>query len=931
MRIDRQKAIGSDSITYCATTILLIIGGSVIIGWAIGSVVLTSVVPGWVPMNPTTAMLFIAASCWLMLSLQESRKSVAASGVLSLIIAAAGAIKCLEYLSGWHLGIDQLLFSQKLADVPYGPNRIAPNTALNFLFLGIALWVVTFRPLSPGRALIGRILGLASLLSSALAVVGYFNGVASLYGLDSFIPMAAHTALGFVLLSTVVLIRTSQTSPRAGGVSSPPAGALQRRTFAVFSAATVILVISSIVSYHSIRQFIETTKWNEHSGKVLLAISDFGFQMKEFESSARGYVISADKDYLKALETAATNLPAKINELRALTKDNASLQSRLDALDSALQKKLVYSNHLIDVRRTRGFDAAYREMAAGEANQLTKRIEGIVDQINEDESHLLAQRTSAQTSSGNRTILLIFGGSALWLVVVLAAGWQIKRDGSARAKAEAALALSEQRFRILVDSARDYGIFMLDVNGFIQSWNPGAERIEGYQAQEIIGQHFSKFYPADDLQRDKPAQELRIALAQGSYEEDGWRIRKDGTRFWANVLITCLRDSDGNPIGFSKITRDLTERVRVAEQTQNFFRLSLDLLCIAGIDGYFKQCNPAWEATFGYTEVELKSKPYIEFIHPDDREATLAWAWKLSAGEPLVNFENRYRCKDGSYRWLTWNAAVSSDQRLIYAAARDITNQKQAEKAIAELNATLQKGNLRLEAANKELEAFSYSVSHDLRAPLRGIDGFSQALLEDYGSQLDETAKDYLQRVRAGTQRMGQLIDDMLNLSRVTRSEMHLEHVNISAVASEVIAELRQAHPDRQVQVDISGQISGIADSHMIRVIMDNLISNAWKFTSKRADAHIEIGAIAVGEETHYFVRDNGAGFDMAYADKLFGAFQRLHSAADFTGTGIGLATVQRVIHRHGGRVWAEGAVDQGAAFFFTLPSARQMIVDQAA
>jgi PAS domain S-box-containing protein len=472
---------------------------------------------------------------------------------------------------------------------------------------------------------------------------------------------------------------------------------------------------------------------------------------------------------------------------------------------------------------------------------------------------------------------------------------------------------------------------MLDVNGFIQSWNPGAERIEGYQAQEIIGQHFSKFYPADDLQRDKPAQELRIALAQGSYEEDGWRIRKDGTRFWANVLITCLRDSDGNPIGFSKITRDLTERVRVAEQTQNFFRLSLDLLCIAGIDGYFKQCNPAWEATFGYTEVELKSKPYIEFIHPDDREATLAWAWKLSAGEPLVNFENRYRCKDGSYRWLTWNAAVSSDQRLIYAAARDITNQKQAEKAIAELNATLQKGNLRLEAANKELEAFSYSVSHDLRAPLRGIDGFSQALLEDYGSQLDETAKDYLQRVRAGTQRMGQLIDDMLNLSRVTRSEMHLEHVNISAVASEVIAELRQAHPDRQVQVDISGQISGIADSHMIRVIMDNLISNAWKFTSKRADAHIEIGAIAVGEETHYFVRDNGAGFDMAYADKLFGAFQRLHSAADFTGTGIGLATVQRVIHRHGGRVWAEGAVDQGAAFFFTLPSARQMIVDQAA
>lgn len=242
---------------------------------------------------------------------------------------------------------------------------------------------------------------------------------------------------------------------------------------------------------------------------------------------------------------------------------------------------------------------------------------------------------------------------------------------------------------------------------------------------------------------------------------------------------------------------------------------------------------------------------------------------------------------------------------------------------ISRLNAELEKRvaerTALLEATNKELEAFSYSVSHDLRAPLRGIDGFSQALLEDYADKLDATGRDYLERLRAGSRRMAQLIDDMLGLSRITRSELHRETVDLSAMVREIADELRKSRPERCVEFVIAPGIVADGDPKLLRLLLGNLLGNAWKFTGKHAAARIEFGSREQEGETVFFVRDNGAGFDPAYAGKLFGAFQRLHSAAEFEGTGIGLATVQRIVHRHGGYISAEGEVEKGAAFFFTL------------
>jgi len=366
------------------------------------------------------------------------------------------------------------------------------------------------------------------------------------------------------------------------------------------------------------------------------------------------------------------------------------------------------------------------------------------------------------------------------------------------------------------------------------------------------------------------------------------------------------------------------------ERYRSLVVVSAQIVWTTNADGQVIEPLPTWEAYTGQGDSEIMGLGAADAIHPDERGQALdLWRQAVEAGTPYAT-EFRLRRRDGVYRWFAARGVpvrrADGSIKEWVGTCTDIHDQKIAAEEIQRLNEELEQRvrqrTAQLEDKNRELEAFSYSVSHDLRAPLRAIDGFSQALVEDFGEQVDEEGRRYLSRIRSATQRMGQLIDDLLTLSRISRVELSWSTVDLSAMARQIIDELKHCNAERTVEVSIWDGVLVHGDPRLLRIALENLLGNAWKFTERTSAPRVEFGALEDQERSTYFVRDNGAGFDMAHAGNLFGAFQRLHAVTDFPGTGIGLATVQRIVHRHHGRIWANAQRGRGATFFFTLGEA---------
>ncbi|MEY2494156.1 MAG: hypothetical protein QOJ45_648 [Verrucomicrobiota bacterium] len=502
---------------------------------------------------------------------------------------------------------------------------------------------------------------------------------------------------------------------------------------------------------------------------------------------------------------------------------------------------------------------------------------------------------------------------------------KVVRDITERKRSEEARRTSEARYRALFDYAPD-GIVIADSESYYLDANASACRMLGYTRSELIGLHATDIVIQSEVAHIETA--LGVIKARSAYHREWQFRRKDGSVFPADVMATMM--PDGNLLA---MVRDITESRRTERalaaselRYRRLFETAKDgILILDATTGMVVDVNPFLITTLGFSHEQFLSKAVWELGFFKDIWANAEKFAELKDKE-YVRYENLpLETSDGQRIEVEFvsNVYLVNGSKVIQCNIRDVTARRKAQEALRQLNANLEQRVIerttQLEAANKDLEAFSYSVSHDLRAPLRAISGFSKIVLEDHSAEMDADGLRYLNQVEKSAQQMGQLIDDLLTFSRTGRQAFNVQPVITADIVNAALDDLKAMQENRRVNISVGDLADCEADASLLRQVWLNLLSNALKYTRKCDPAVITIGSRREGETDVFFIQDNGAGFDMKYADKLFGVFQRLHLADDYEGTGVGLALVQRIVQRHGGKVWAEAKLNLGATFHFTL------------
>ena len=522
----------------------------------------------------------------------------------------------------------------------------------------------------------------------------------------------------------------------------------------------------------------------------------------------------------------------------------------------------------------------------------------------------------------------------------------IIRDVSEKKKLDVELRQSEERFRLMVEAVRDYAIFMLDTTGYIVSWNEGAKRIKGYSADEIIGKHFSTFYTSEDLDSKKPERELKIAIATGKYEEEGWRVRKDGSLFWANVVITALFNDQNKHIGFSKVTRDLTEKRESQEslrQSEERYRSLVEQVTDYGIfmldeKGRIISWNEGAKKIKGYDEREIIGK-YFSIFYPEEDvlNGKPALELKIAKAEGKYEEEGWRIRKDGSPFWANVViTAVYNNQGIhigFSKVTRDLTERKESERALRDsyeryrlLANELRLTNTELSYANQELEQFTSIVSHDLQEPIRSIKSFLQLINIKLNKEQNEDLKVYIEKAISSADRMKQLIQNLLHYSQLGKTDLVEEDINVDELIIEAIQNVGTSAEKSNAQITVENDIKTVkGDRVQLVQLIQNLLSNALKFTDSQSPK-VKITGFHENGHVKFSVTDNGIGIAETDIHKVFEIFRRLHTKKLYPGTGIGLAICKKIVERHGGRIWPESNPGKGTTFYFTLKEQKEML-----
>ena len=703
-----------------------------------------------------------------------------------------------------------------------------------------------------------------------------------------------------------------------------------------FLLAISLLLFGGTYTYRTSEELASSLEWVAHSQEVRANLADLYGSLAGAELAQRDYLLTAQPDrqreYQRLVEVAQKDL-ARIAEL---TSDNTAQQRNSTELRAAVAGRLDFMADGLAAYQRYGLPAARAVLGVGRPSTSGAEVRAAIDNMDAVEVRLLALRRAASSRVQHTTLISLLVTLALASATFIALFRGVHREMQARRSAERALRASDQYNRSIVDSSPDC-LATLTADARVTQMTPqGMRLMEVTDFSTIANTDWFAFWSGEDQSAARRA--VAAALEGGPGRFQGHCPTQAGTPKWWDVIVMPIRSSDGAAARLLSVARDITEVKRAEAELLEANRFLDSLIENLPVMVFVKDAqtlryvrqNRATLDLLGLTKADVIGKRDRDFLAAEEADLILTKDREaLAAGRMIDIPEQAIHGRVLGVRILhTMKMPIPDEHgvpKYLLGISVDITERKLAEQAIRELNAELRENAAQLEATNKELESFSYSVSHDLRAPLRAIDGFALMMEEDYKERLDAEGMRYLSVIRQNSRRMGELIDDLLAFSRLGRQPVALGEVNVDALVREVVeevlnAELRgAAAPAPQVELTPLPPVRG--DRGLLRQVWTNLIANAVKYSSKVAQPFIQVSGRRVGSENHYSVRDNGVGFNMKYAEQLFRVFQRLHRADEFSGTGVGLAIVHRVVTRHGGRVWAEGMENQGAVFSFALPT----------
>jgi PAS domain S-box-containing protein len=714
---------------------------------------------------------------------------------------------------------------------------------------------------------------------------------------------------------------------------------IERKTASGLGLVGLLLMLVSTMAYHNSRTSLENSEWVTHTREVIAELNAVQSAVDDWQNTVHEYLLTGEGSYLKPYRDSFSVALDHLDRLKILTADNASQNARAITLRAQLMSLFNAVDQTVNSRHEKGVVAAQRDVLVGRGRPESAAIRATIATMRNEEEKLLSVRERAlQTST--RLTTIGFGSVVVFEIMLLALIYYIiRKDITARKRTEAALRESEERFRILVDGITDYAIFRLTPTGNVASWNRGAERIKGYKQDEIIGKHFSCFYRPEELAGGFPERELQMAALAGRCEEEGWLVRKDGSQFWANVVITPLKDENGTLRGFSKITRDITERKRTEErlhESEERHRLLFDnnphpTWAYDRETLRFLAVNKAAVRKYGYSTAEFLAMTVKNIRPPEDIPVLLESVAHVREGNEKVS-DWKHRLKDGSIIdvEITSYALTFAGRPAEVVVAVDISRKKHDEAEKTKFMDSLAAANRQLELRNREVEQatklkskFLASMSHELRTPLNAIVGFSGLLADGTAGEMNDKQKRFVTHIKDGAHHLLQLINDILDLSKIEAGQLEIrcEDFQVKDALPEVLSTIRPLAMAKNIQVhhDLAASYSIYADRVRFKQILYNLLSNAVKFTPE--GGQVSVHCAEQSELICISVVDTGIGIRAEDQEVIFEEFRQIDGDGAHEGTGLGLAITKRLVEQQGGNICLESEVGRGTRFSFTLPA----------